>query len=76
MVWGSTVTIFQLESMYASNVPSLSFVGQTEADIHNCPPLGRLRGGSDPPEGGGGSVGIGVTLRVGVNLFHHILITC
>ena len=50
---GSTVTIFHLEFRYASYIPSLSFLGQTEAEIKNCPPLGR-GGGSDPPEGGVG----------------------
>ena len=51
---GSTVTIFQLEFRYASYIPSLSFLGQTEAEIKNYPPLGR-GGGSDPPRGGRGS---------------------
>ena len=53
---GSTVTTFQLESMYASYVPSLSFVGQTEAKLQNCPPLPAC-GGSDPLVEGGVGVG-------------------
>ena len=47
--------------MYASYVPSLSFLAQTEAKLQNCPPLGW--GGSDPPEGGG--VGVGVNRHWG-----------
>ena len=42
---GSTVTKIQLGFMYASYVPSLSFLAQSEAEILNCPPMG----GSDPP---------------------------
>ena len=57
--------------MYESYIPSLSFLGQTEAEIKKLPPL--PKGGQRPPRGGAMLVvGIGVALRVGVILFHYI----
>ena len=41
---GSTVTIFQLEFMYASYIPSLSFLAQTEAEILKSPHSGGVGG--------------------------------
>ena len=65
---GSRVTIFQLESMYGSYIPSLSFLGQIEAEIKNCPPC--LEGGLRTPPGGAMlGVGIGGDPQSGGHLF-------
>ena len=44
--------------MYGSYIPSLSFLGQIEAEIKNCPPLPR-GGAATPPGGAMLVVGIG-----------------
>ena len=67
---GSTVTIFHLEFRYASYIPSLSFLVQTEAEIKNPPPA--LEGGSDPSRGSWGQQSLFFILSSGMQAIYQV----